>query len=252
MPFAGGIMQHGYQCGMLWGAALAAGAEAYRRFGPGPKAEAASIRAAGALVEAFRTRHGEINCFEITHIDKSSTPWEMIKFFLIKGGTVGCIKMAGWYAPLAQEEIEKAFAEEGAGAPASPNASEPLPESCAALLAHRMGESEEHATMASGLSGGIGLCGGACGALGTAIWLLGMQIGREKEGKPKYEDHVRDLRSQEIIDRFLRATDFKFECSEIVGRTFEDVEDHAAYVRERGCSELMDVLAGRAPSEPST
>ena len=23
MPFAGGIMQHGYQCGMLWGAALA-------------------------------------------------------------------------------------------------------------------------------------------------------------------------------------------------------------------------------------
>ena len=35
MPFAGGIMQHGYQCGMIWGATLAAGAQAYRLFSPG-------------------------------------------------------------------------------------------------------------------------------------------------------------------------------------------------------------------------
>lgn len=30
-PLAGGMMNHGFQCGMLWGASLAAGAEAYRR-----------------------------------------------------------------------------------------------------------------------------------------------------------------------------------------------------------------------------
>ena len=30
MPLAGGFMGYGYQCGMLWGAALAAGAQAYR------------------------------------------------------------------------------------------------------------------------------------------------------------------------------------------------------------------------------
>jgi hypothetical protein len=28
-PLAGGMMNHGFQCGMLWGASLAAGAEAY-------------------------------------------------------------------------------------------------------------------------------------------------------------------------------------------------------------------------------
>jgi hypothetical protein len=28
MPLAGGIVQHGYQCGMIWGASLAAGAQA--------------------------------------------------------------------------------------------------------------------------------------------------------------------------------------------------------------------------------
>ena len=30
-PLAGGIFKQGYQCGMLWGASLAVGAEAYRR-----------------------------------------------------------------------------------------------------------------------------------------------------------------------------------------------------------------------------
>ena len=54
MPFAGGIANQGYQCGMLWGAALAAGAQAYRLFGPGPRAETEAIIAAQRLVESFR------------------------------------------------------------------------------------------------------------------------------------------------------------------------------------------------------
>jgi hypothetical protein len=267
MPFAGGIMQHGYQCGMIWGATLAAGAEAHRRFGPGPAAEAASIRAAQRIVASFRTRHGEINCYEITHIDKSSSNWEMISYFLIKGGTLGCFRMAAWYAPLAFDEINAALAEAEAASSADPAAAEAgadsasdspaghgagpasrLPVSCAAELAKRLGESEEHATMAAGLAGGIGLCGGACGALGAAVWFLGMKRYEEKGNKPKYEDHVRDPRSQELIDGFLRATDFKFECAEIVGRTFESVEDHADFLRDGGCSAVLDALA----LEPST
>jgi len=70
MPFAGGIMQYGYQCGMLWGAALAAGAQAYRLFGPGPQAETAAVTAAQRLVESFRAgTKDEINCLEITEIN---------------------------------------------------------------------------------------------------------------------------------------------------------------------------------------
>ena len=42
-PLAGGIMQHGYQCGMIWGAALAAGAQAYRLYGAGAQAETLHI-----------------------------------------------------------------------------------------------------------------------------------------------------------------------------------------------------------------
>ena len=203
-------MQHGYQCGMIWGATLAAGAEAFRRHGPGPKAEAAAINAAERVVDSFRTRHDEINCFEITNIDKTSSTWQQINYFLIKGGTIGCFRMAGWYAPLAFDEINSALSEEVMEAPSPPV-------SCAAMLARKMGESDMHAVMASGFAGGIGLCGGACGALGAAIWILGMKIGKEEGGKAGFKDP----RIQEVIDRFLKHTDFKFECSEIVGRKFD-------------------------------
>src|SRR5512136_1228683 len=117
MPMAGGLIQ-GYQCGMLWGAALAAGAQAYRLWGPGPQAETGAVIASHKAVEAFRARTGEINC--------------------------------------------------------------------AAMLAQKMGASELHTVMAAGLAGGIGLSGGACGALGAAIWLIGLKRVQGGTGKVEY------------------------------------------------------------------
>jgi hypothetical protein len=46
----------------------------------------------------------------------------------------------------------------------------------------------------------------------------------------------------DTIDRFLKCTDHEFECSEIVGRRFENVGDHAGYLRDGGCSEIIEVL----------
>ncbi len=232
MPFAGGLMQHGYQCGMVWGATLAAGAEAHRRHGSGAGAEAAAVRAAQRVVESFRTRHGEIDCLEITDIDRSSSTWKMIHRFLIKGGAIGCLRMASWYAPLARDEIEAALSEDGFEVPSPPV-------SCAALLARELGESDLHAVMAAGLAGGIGLYGGACGALGAAIWIQGMRIGRQESDRLRFKDP----RTQEVVDRFLQHTGCEFECSRIVGRRFEDVHDHARHLGEGGCSELIEALA---------
>ena len=158
-------MQHGYQCGMIWGAVLAAGAQAYRIHGAGAKAQTAAIGAAKRLVESFHTLNEHINCLEITEIDKSSSNWDMLMYFLIKGGTIGCVRRASKYAAVAFKEINKAFSEEETSVPS-------LPLSCAALVAAKMGATDEQQTMAAGLAGGIGLCGGACGALGAAIWIL--------------------------------------------------------------------------------
>jgi len=232
MPFAGGIMQHGYQCGMIWGATLAAGAQAYRLLGPGPQAETKAIIAAQRLVESFRARNNNINCFEITNIDKSSSTIQMIKYFLIKGGSIGCFRMAARYAPVAFSEINFVLSEKHIETPSAPV-------SCSAMLAQKMGVSATHAVMAAGFAGGIGLSGGACGALGAAIWIIGMNCLKEGVGKIEFKNP----RATDAIDRFMKCTDFEFECSEIVGRRFENIDDHARYLRDGGCSKIIEVLA---------
>jgi len=234
VPLAGGVMQHGYQCGMIWGAAFAAGAQAYRLYGKGAQAESKAIIATQKVVEAFRANNDHINCLEITEIDKSSSTMDMIVYFLIKGGTIGCFKRAAKYAPLAFKEINEAFSEENSEVPSPPV-------SCAAILAEKLGETEEHITMVSGMAGGIGLCGGGCGVLGAAIWLFGLNKTNDENGKIDFKDPG----ALDLIDTFLKCTDYKFECSEIVGRKFENVEDHAKFVKNGGCSEIIETLAAK-------
>jgi len=226
---AGGIMQHGYQCGMIWGSALAAGAEAYRLYGLGPEAESKAILAAQKVVESFQGCTGEINCLEITDIDKSSSILKMIFVFLIKGKTLGCFKLAGKYSPIALKTINDVFSEQQDKAPSPPV-------SCTALLAQKMSASELHTTMVAGLAGGIGLCGGGCGALGAAIWL-----NRLKDSDSKMD--FKDPKTLELIETFLKSSDYEFECSDIVGRKFESVDDHSKYIALGGCKEIIEALA---------
>ncbi len=234
MPFAGGIMQHGYQCGMIWGATLAAGARAHRLLGDGPQAEARAVVAAGRLVEAFRAIGGKTDCFDITGTDGSSSTLQMITHFLVKGGTIGCCRMAARYAPAAFREMEAVLSEREVEAP-------PAPVSCSAMLARKMGASEMHAVMAAGFAGGIGLSGGACGALGAAIWVLGLNGIEQGAGKVGFKAPA----ALEAVDRFLRCTGYEFECSTIVGRKFESIEDHARHLRGGGCSKIIEALAAR-------
>ena len=73
---AGGIASRGYQCGIIWGTALAAGAEAYRRWGSGYDAEARAVVAGRKVIDAFRAgAKNEIDCREITGMDfRQKTP----------------------------------------------------------------------------------------------------------------------------------------------------------------------------------
>ena len=52
-PLAGGIMQKGQQCGMLWGATLAVGAESYRRSDNKNQAIVLAITSTQHLMKSF-------------------------------------------------------------------------------------------------------------------------------------------------------------------------------------------------------
>ena len=106
------------------------------------------------------------------------------------------------------------------------------------MLTQKMGASDLHTVMAAGLAGGIGLSGGACGALGAALWISGMnspRAGADRMGLPSY--------ASDAIERFTKFTDHEFECSKIVGRKFESVTDHASYLHAGGCAKIIEVLA---------
>jgi hypothetical protein len=235
LPLAGGIEQMGFQCGQVWGAALAAGAQAYQLFGSGPQAEAAAVIAAQRLADSFCTRYKSINCLDVIDLDWKNAQAKQVLKFLLRGGPIRCFSMTAGYARAATNEINAAFADNQLAAPAAPV-------SCTALLTQKMGASDLHTVMAAGLAGGIGLSGGACGALGAAIWLIEMNRVQSGTGKVEYNSPE----ATEAIDRFVQSSDGEFECVMIAGRKFENVADHAAYLRAGGCSKIIAALAAQS------
>ncbi|NJD58858.1 MAG: hypothetical protein FIA98_05605 [Anaerolineae bacterium] len=238
-PLAGGLLQNGYQCGILWGAALAAGARAYQLLGPGAYAETQAILVTQKLVEAFRLRNKEINCSDIIGMRwKVSSPRslaaQVLKFFL-RGGPLLCFNMSANFAEAAFREIDRSSTASSAIAPSTP-------ESCASLLASRMGASDMHAVLAAGFAGGIGLSGGACGALGAAIWIISMDHAKVSGSNPGFADPL----ALAAVERYLAASDNEFECARVISRQFESAADHAAYIQGGGCAKIIQALSAPA------
>lgn len=233
MNFAGGIAQHGFQCGQIWGAVLAAGAEVHRVYGEGPRAEAHAVATAARLVDVFRGDNGSVDCYDLTQINQTSSKWKLVRYFLLQGGTARCMRMAARYAPHARETIRTAVAKPADGPSAGPV-------SCAALLAARVGATPQQIIMAAGFAGGIGLCGGACGALGAAVWLQSLRTDIPEGQRAEYNTPA----VQALIEAFLESSDYQFECRAITGLTFHDAAEHAAFIREGGCARIIDALEG--------
>lgn len=147
-PLAGGLMQEGYQCGMLWGSALAVGAEAFRRSDDRGQAIGMAITATQHLMESFSNTVKSVNCSDITSCDWSSK-FSMLKY-LISGRFISCFKLAEKWAP---EAIQSAIEGLSRGQTDLPQ----LPISCASQVAKKMGASDEEMVMVAGFAGGLGL-----------------------------------------------------------------------------------------------
>lgn len=228
-PLAGGIIQQGYQCGMIWGASMAVGAEALRRTSNIDQAIGLAIRASQHVVESFVNRTGSPDCGDITDTDWTKK-WSILKYF-VRGKMITCFRLAGKWAPEAYQAADQGLSLDQANLPKKPV-------SCASEVVRKMGGSEEEMSMVAGLAGGIGLCGGACGVLGAAIWMN--TLARVRENKYKYlmNDPVLD----KILKVFYEASDYEMECKEITGKKLSTVADHTEFITKGGCEELIDVL----------
>ncbi len=230
-PLAGGIARYGYQCGMIWGAAMAAGAQVYRKYGTRPETEIKAVTLAQQLIEVYRSCNKPrcINCAEIVEINfmGKNTMRQILNFF-IKGKAAGCFLTVTRYARKADTAID-------AGLGTNNINHQFLPISCTSLLARKMGAADMHNIMAAGLAGGIGLSGGGYGVLGAAFWL------NEMKGHQQGDNiNVANARAEEVVKTFLHASGNKFTCTEITGRRFNSIGDHADFIRQGGCAQIIE------------
>ncbi len=235
-PLAGGIANQGHQCGMLWGAAMAVGAEAFRRNKDQEKAIALAVTATQHIVESFVNRTNTVNCKEIIGCDLSSV-FGLVKFMLkamAKGvNDSQCFNLAEDWAPEAIQAGTEGLAEK-------PIQLNHKPVSCASEVVRRMGGTDEEMVMVAGFAGGLGLSGEACGALSAAIWMKTLKWCRANPGKtpPMFNNPIAKV----TLKAFRAATDSEMLCHKITGKHFETIDDHSEYINCGGCDKLMNVL----------
>lgn len=236
-PLAGGIMNQGHQCGMIWGAALGVGTEAYSRYEDKDLALATAVTATQHIVDSFEQRSHTIDCKEILGY-RLSNVFGLVRLMLsttLKGmDNSKCMNLAEAWAP---EAIQAAKA----GLAKAQIELTQKPVSCASEVVRKMGGSEKEAMMVAGFAGGLGLSGKACGALSAAIWYKTLQWVRENPGKlPPYINYKT---GKAILKRFRDISGSDMACAKITGKHFETIDDHSEYIHNGGCNVLIEALA---------
>lgn len=235
-PLAGGLLNHGHQCGMLWGAILATGAEASRRYDSIDEAIAVTISASQHVVHSFLNKTNTVNCREITGY-KLNTFLGMVGYIIktLSKGMMNspCFNLAEEWAPDAINSASK-----GLDQPHIHLTCQPV--SCASLVAQKMGASDGEAVMVAGFAGGLGLSGNACGALAAAIWLKTLHWCKSNHGKSP--SIFRNRIGRELLKKFKSLTNDKMNCKNITGLSFNSVNEHAEFVHNGGCERIIKEL----------
>ncbi|MFP4023859.1 MAG: C-GCAxxG-C-C family (seleno)protein [Thiohalospira sp.] len=233
---AGGIAQKGHQCGMIWGASLAVGVEAFCKFNEKNKAIAAAINASKQLVDSFHKRTKTLNCKDITRVE-----WEnkfQMALFLLKTIAKGFI-----FSPcfnLIQKWTLEAIHSANKGLLENINYSQPCI-SCSTELVKKMGGTEEESLMVAGFAGGIGLSGNACGALAATIWYKMLEWG--KKNQDKSQSMINKPDTEKVLLTFYMQTDSEMLCKNICNRNFISIDEHSDYIITGGCVNLIEALA---------
>lgn len=133
-PMAGGILQQGYQCGMLWGASMAVSAETLRRNEDPERATGIAILATQHLMRSFVDRTNSIECEDITQTDFQNK--RSFAKYMLSGRFVGCFILAGKWAPEALNASLEGLELDQTDLPQKSM-------SCASEVVRKMGGSEE-------------------------------------------------------------------------------------------------------------
>ena len=115
--------------------------------------------------------------------------------------------------------------------------------SCASEVAKKMKASDEQIIMVSGLAGGMGLSGNACGALATAVLLKSMEWYKNHPESKNNSKEMYNPYAKNTLNKFLSLTNSEMLCSKICGKKFKSVHEHSEFIKNGGCELLINKLA---------
>lgn len=237
---AGGVLNTGHQCGMLWGATLAVGAESFRRHKDHDQAIALAVTATQHIIDSFINITNTVNCREITSYNLNSV-FGLVKFMLktmLKGiDNSPCFNLAERWAPEAVQSAKQGLTDDHIQLTQRPV-------SCASLVTKKMGATNEEAVMVAGFAGGMGLSGEGCGAVSAALWMNALIWCKEHQGKsPPY---LNNPEAKKLLNKFYAVTDSEMRCEKICDQRFETIDDHTEYINNGGCAKVIEVLTQSA------
>lgn len=241
-PLAGGLLHLGWQCGMTWGSSLSLGNYIYSKNGFSPASIEIVLETSARLISSLCQKAVSHICKEITSCNFQSI-FGRLKY-IFTGKASNCARLAVRWAPQAYTIICSASASNGN----NPNAHY----ACAVKLAKELNATNKEQLMAAGFSGGLGLSGGACGALAAAIWLK--SLSRLKTTGEKSDSFLKALRQEltQTGDFYppIKNTQKQFEeltggiylCKDITKKNFASPNEHYDFIAGGGCKDILSLL----------
>ncbi len=234
-PFAGGLLRKGYQCGMLWGAALAIGYQSANTIKNDNEAIITSTETTILMQNSFIERANSADCKDISECDFENK-FSFIKFMLktITSGFIfsKCFNLLANWMPDALQTINNGFAKSYYNDISTFN--------CAVQAVIKAEATREEAIAVSGFAGGLGLSGNVCGALGAIIYISSLRLLKHN---PEIDFSQTNKELDKIIFSFLEITNGEFLCKNITKCKFNSIEEHSNYLSCGGCKNLIDKLA---------
>jgi hypothetical protein len=246
---AGLVAEMDGACGVLWGAALAAGVRARARLSDTFAAREATLAAACGAVEAYRLAGHPMNCAQVTGLDA----WNFARY-MMKGDLGVCSRLLSGLAPALHDLIDRTIDEHrqrGGAAPCRNCAVEAFERVSAAIGLPVDGTS----VVAAGFAGGLGLSGNACGALAAAILAVSLKYFNERN-RPKHSMIRSDLQGLFVGIGWMKpsmeiARQFRIRfpgrtCASIAGRAFASSGDLSAHVGAGRCEPVLEAVVSAA------
>ncbi len=217
---------HNAEDNIIWTTILAAGNLAYNQDIEREYKTSLALQASKEIADAFA------NAKANDQIAQSAKTIKRKRWFRRNTPFVNFEKIYDDWLPIAKRSMTLSFSYE----------KEELPKqctSCAYELIKKMGGTEEEAIIASGLSGGIGLGGGLCGAFVAKAWYEAIKY----LGQNPNENHYPHKRQKLLFKNFKKLTNGQYLCPDLSGKKFHNVEHHSDFIIEGGCNKLISIIS---------